>query len=245
MWTWIKLAALEIPYPVNQEKQVRRGSRVIIMAFITVWSLCAAILYTEMALISILLVPMPKRFRRKLVLLVTGSKLAKKLHNTLVVVFFFIAFMFVQSTLESMEAGQVHADANKDDVMTSLNIRMRMFRAQRNLYVSGGALFLLLVLNRFYSFIIEMGTGMDVEMLQKQAVKNNDEFIKILEERDLFEKRAKKAEAQMIEVAKDKEALTSQAKNTEKAYLNIQEEMRKVNQEVERLKNKNDDKKSE
>jgi len=211
----------------------------------SMWTLCAGILYTEMALISVLLVPMPKRFRRKLVLAVTGSSLAKKLHSTFVVIFFFIIFMFVQSAMEAHEAGLIHHDSNKDDVMTSLNIRMRMFRAQRNFYVSGGSLFLLLVLNRFYGFIIEMGTGMDVEMLQKQAVKNNDEFMKILEERDSFEKRAKKAETELRDVAKDKQALKSQAENTETAYLTQRDELRKANDELDRIKRTADDKKSE
>lgn len=211
----------------------------------TMWTLCAGILYTEMALISILLVPMPKRFRRKLVLGVTGSTLAKKLHSAFVAVFFFVIFMFIQSAIEAHDAGIVHAESNRDDVMTSLNIRMRMFRAQRNFYVSGGSLFLLLVLNRFYSFIVEMGSGMDIELLQKQAVKNNDEFMKILEERDKVEKRAKKAEMELKELEKDCSALKSQAKNTESAYLSQKEELSKVNDELERLKNSEDNKKTE
>jgi len=211
----------------------------------SLWTVCAGILYSEMALISVLLIPMPKRFRRKLVLAVTGSGLVKQLHSSFIAIFIFICFMFAQSAVESHEAGDVFHTSNKDDVLASLNIRMRMFRAQRNLYVSGGSLFLLLVLNRFYSFIIEMGTGMDVELLKKQAVKNNDEFMKILEERDMFEKKAKKAEVDLKQVAKNQEAMKSQAKSTETAYLNQTDELRKVNNELDKMRQGGQDKKSE
>lgn len=211
----------------------------------TMWTLCAGILYTEMAIISVLLIPMPKRFRRKMVLGVTQSSLIKNLYSALVVVFLFVVFAFIQSTMEANEASAVHADANRDDVLGGLNIRMRMFRAQRNFYVSGGSLFLLLVLNRFYGFILEMGTGMDIELLQKQAVKNNDEFMKILEERDTFEKTAKKAEVELKSIAKERQALQSQAKGTETAYLDQQAELKRVNAELDRLRNADDNKKSE
>lgn len=216
-----------------------------IMAVMTLWTVCAGVLYTEMALISVLLVPMPRSFRRKLVMRVTGSNLAKKLHSAFLVIFFFIVSMFLQSTRESSEAGTVYSESNRDDVLASLNIRMRMFRAQRNFFLSGGSLFLLLVLNRFYSFIVEMGSGMDVELLKKQAIKNNEEFLKILEERDNFSKRATRLEGELKAVNTDRTALESQAKNTETAYLAITDELKSANAEMDKLRNTRESKKSE
>jgi B-cell receptor-associated protein 31 len=128
---------------------------------------------------------------------------------------------------------------------TTLNLgmqhSMRLFRAQRNFYISGFAIFLALVIRRLIILISEQAqliANSEASMKQAQSAtqaarnlmtdkkpeveeKTDEEKAKLLE-------KVKELEAELRKEQKDKEALKSQAESLNREYDRLTEEFSKL-----------------
>jgi hypothetical protein len=60
-------------------------------------------------------------------------------------------------------------------------LHAKLFQAQRNMYLTGSVIFLSLVLNRFFSLIVELQKNEEkTEVLKQQAAKTTKEYLVIL-----------------------------------------------------------------
>lgn len=116
---------------------------------------------------------------------------------------------------------------------------MRLFRAQRNFYISGFAIFLSLVIRRLIILISQQATLIaQSEASMKQAKSASDAARSLLsdkktdggdgEGKSKLEERVKELEAELRKEIKDKEALKSQAESLNREYDRLTDEYSKL-----------------
>ncbi|XP_032309637.1 B-cell receptor-associated protein 31 isoform X2 [Drosophila ananassae] len=118
-----------------------------------VWTLIAGFLYAEIALVLLLVLPVasPYRWNR-----LFKSKFLAMLAQQAHIYFFLIMGVLVLFLLEAIremrkyshfeQAGEVHLNVE-------MQHSMRLFRAQRNFYISGFSIFLVLVIRRLVTLV--------------------------------------------------------------------------------------------
>ncbi|XP_033242214.1 B-cell receptor-associated protein 31 isoform X2 [Drosophila miranda] len=118
-----------------------------------VWTLIAGFLYAEIALVLLLVLPVasPYRWNRFF-----KSKFLALLAQQAHIYFFLIMGVLVLFLLEAIremrkysnyeQSGEVHLNVE-------MQHSMRLFRAQRNFYISGFAIFLVLVIRRLVTLV--------------------------------------------------------------------------------------------
>lgn len=132
-----------------------------------------------------------------------------------------------------------------DHSETTLNMEMqhsmRLFRAQRNFYISGFAIFLTLVIRRLVTLISEQAVMLaNSEASMKQAQSATATARTLLaqqgdskkeannEELEALKKKCKDLETELTKEKKDKEALKSQAQSLNREYDRLTEEFSKL-----------------
>lgn len=132
-----------------------------------------------------------------------------------------------------------------DHSETTLNMEMqhsmRLFRAQRNFYISGFAIFLTLVIRRLVTLISEQAVMLaNSEASMKQAQSATATARTLLaqqgdskkeannEEVEALKKKCKDLETELTKEKKDKEALKSQAQSLNREYDRLTEEFSKL-----------------
>lgn len=133
-----------------------------------------------------------------------------------------------------------------DHSETTLNMEMqhsmRLFRAQRNFYISGFAIFLTLVIRRLVTLISEQASLLaNSEASMKQAQSATATARTLLaqqgdsgkkeannEELEALKKKCKDLETELTKEKKDKEALKSQAQSLNREYDRLTEEFSKL-----------------
>jgi B-cell receptor-associated protein 31 len=133
---------------------------------------------------------------------------------------------------------------------TTLNLgmqhSMRLFRAQRNFYISGFAIFLSLVIRRLIILISQQASLIaQSEASMKQAQSASTAAKNLLSEQKKpaekgdgvdttkFEERIKELEAELKREIKDKEALKSQAESLNREYDRLTDEFSKLQNKVD------------
>lgn len=133
---------------------------------------------------------------------------------------------------------------------TTLNLgmqhSMRLFRAQRNFYISGFAIFLSLVIRRLIILISQQAALIaQSEASMKQAQSASTAARNLLSDQKKpaesgdgadttkFEERIKELETELKREIKDKEALKSQAESLNREYDRLTEEFSKLQNKVE------------
>jgi len=118
-----------------------------------VWTLIAGFLYAEIALVLLLVLPVasPYKWNR-----LFKSKFLSMLGQQAHIYFFLIMGLLVLFLLEAIremrkysnyeQSGEVHLNVE-------MQHSMKLFRAQRNFYISGFAIFLVLVIRRLVSLV--------------------------------------------------------------------------------------------
>merc|ERR1711935_857130 len=118
------------------------------------WSLIAGFLYVEIGVMFLFLIPFISNKRWSQLF---KSRFLKAVENQLVYYFYIVVAILVLFFLDAIREmnkyseNQQHADGTHLD--TQLQTHMRLFRSQRNFYISGFALFLCLVIKRLVSLI--------------------------------------------------------------------------------------------
>lgn len=122
------------------------------------------------------------------------------------------------------------------DVDTALH--MRLFRSQRNLYISGFALLLFLVINRIIGLLVRSAQlQASAEAAMKQAESATKTAKTLMESGDSNESATKilELEEQLEKVKKDRDAMKEQAENLSKEYERVSDLLSKAeNKEVDK-----------
>jgi len=211
------------------------------------WTLIAGFLYTEIGFLMLLLIPfISAKVWHKLF----KSKLLKGIENQFIYYFYVLVTILILFLLdairemrkyseEQFEEQNSHASSHLDMQMQT---HMRLFRAQRNFYISGFALFLCLVIRRMIGLLVANAT-LDVEreaaMKQAQSASRAAEAMLAggdassdgSSAKELAEKLAK-AEKDLGKALKDVESMKSQSENLTNEYDRLMEEKDKLERKL-------------
>lgn len=135
------------------------------------WTLVASVLYVEIAVVLLLVIPWlsPRKWQVlfKSRFLQVLSQQAQWYFGFLVLI---LALFLLDAIREMRKYSNKEAHDHSHHLESELQMSMRLFRAQRNFYISGFALFLSLVIRRLVTLISSQATLMaEKEAALKQA----------------------------------------------------------------------------
>ncbi|GFR80962.1 B-cell receptor-associated protein 31, partial [Elysia marginata] len=199
------------------------------------WLFVAGTLYTEVALISILMLPFisPKTWQK-----LFRSRLASVVSSYSHIYFNIFIAILVLLFLESIrEVRKYSSQSAVEDAKVSIHAdtmhHMKMFRAQRNMYISGMALFLWIVLRRLVLLIAKEATLMaECEASIKQAQSATTVAQQLLEDKGTKDDNKKNAEAEDGE----KKSTKADQTHVEKELAQTQAELEKTKEELYRAR---------
>lgn len=216
------------------------------------WTLIAGFLYLEIVVVLLLVLPIasPKRWQK-----IFKSRFVQTFSNQASWYFAIILFVLILFLLDAIREMRKYSSSEHSEAHTHLDaemqINMRLFRAQRNFYISGFSLFLTLVVRRLISLITTQATllaeceaamaqaksattaARDL-MTQKssgEAAQNSTNEAHDKEINDLKEK-LRKLESELNHEKKDKEAMKSQSESIKTEYDRLLEEHRLLQKKV-------------
>jgi len=138
------------------------------------WTLIAGFLYAEIGVILLLLVPfISTRMWHK----VFKSRFLRGLESQLIYYFYVLVAILILFFLDAIREMQKYSaeetqqkTVGMSHLDTQMQMHMRLFRAQRNFYIAGFALFLCLVIKRLVGLIsANAGLQAEKEAAMKQA----------------------------------------------------------------------------
>lgn len=192
------------------------------------WTIIAGFLYCEIAVCLILLIPfISARVWNKLF----KSRFLRGLENQLIYYFYVLVTILVLFFLDAIremrkygdgQAELEHSHVGGQHLDMQLQTHMRLFRAQRNFYISGFALFLCLVIRRMVSLLSKNASlEAEREAAIKQAQSASRAAEQLMEggdgDKELKEKFEKK-ELELSKALKDVESMKAQAENLSTEY---------------------------
>ncbi|XP_029713081.1 B-cell receptor-associated protein 31 isoform X4 [Aedes albopictus] len=218
-----------------------------------VWSLIASFLYVEIFIVLMLVLPVasPQRWQRFF-----KSRFLAMLSRQAQTYFYLLLFVLVLFLLEAIREMRKysHVDpAAEQHLNVGMQHSMRLFRAQRNFYISGFAIFLSLVIRRLISLITSQAQLLaqsEASMKQAQSAtaaarsllsqqKKEDEAgdkpkpsAPSADEADELKKRVAELESELARERKDKEAMKSQSESLNREYDRLTEEYSKLQRKI-------------
>ncbi|XP_074498053.1 B-cell receptor-associated protein 29 [Sebastes fasciatus] len=153
------------------------------------WTVVAVFLYIEMGILLILCLPFisPKRWRSIFRLRIWSwmSKFWNKVFITMIIILI-VLFLDAVREVRKYSAKEHGADVKLQPNMYD-HLHMKLFRAQRNLYISGFAVFLWLVMKRVITMINRLAGADDYTSdLQKQINSANKFSKEQIEDNELL-----------------------------------------------------------
>uniref|UniRef100_A0A6P8S9R1 tRNA-dihydrouridine(20a/20b) synthase [NAD(P)+]-like n=1 Tax=Geotrypetes seraphini TaxID=260995 RepID=A0A6P8S9R1_GEOSA len=150
------------------------------------WTVVASFLYTEVAILLILCIPFisPLRWEKifKFQLWNTIGAYWNKAFLTVIIILI-VLFLDAVREVRKYSGTQVVDKDSKLYPNVYDHIHMKLFRSQRNLYISGFSLFLWLVLRRIIILLTQLATEMGCTLaLKAQVESSSDAIIKYMEE---------------------------------------------------------------
>nr|XP_028603018.1 B-cell receptor-associated protein 29 [Podarcis muralis] len=152
------------------------------------WTAVAAFLYAEIAILLLLCLPIISPLRwEKVFMISVWSRIKNYWNKGFLTIIVLLIVLFLDAVREVRKYSNVnlsdktaHRSANALD-----HIQMKLFRSQRNLYISGFSLFLWLVLRRTISLITSLAKKMgDQKALEMEVENINKVAKKCLEENE-------------------------------------------------------------
>ncbi|XP_023169823.2 B-cell receptor-associated protein 31 [Drosophila hydei] len=214
-----------------------------------VWTLIAAFLYTEIAVVLLLVLPgiSPYKWNRFF-----KSKFLAMLAQQAHLYFFLIMGVLVLFLLEAIREMRKYSNIdNTGDVHLNVEMQhsMRLFRAQRNFYISGFAIFLVLVIRKLVTLISAQANLLaqsEASMKQAQSAtaaarslltEKTDKAKEATEDSTLNElnklkERVQELTSDLNREKKDKEAVKSQAESLHREYDRLTEEYSKLQKQI-------------
>ncbi|KAH8415470.1 hypothetical protein KR222_000320 [Zaprionus bogoriensis] len=215
-----------------------------------VWTLIAAFLYAEIAVVLLLVLPVasPYRWNRFF-----KSKFLAMLAQQAHLYFFLIMgvlVLFLLEAIREMRKYSNHETSGEVHLNVEMQHSMRLFRAQRNFYISGFAIFLVLVIRRLVTLISAQANLLaqsEASMKQAQSAtaaarslmedKQTDKAKEATEDTTLNElnklrERVQELTTDLNREKKDKEAVKSQAESLNREYDRLTEEYSKLQKQI-------------
>ncbi|XP_040199478.1 B-cell receptor-associated protein 29 [Rana temporaria] len=155
------------------------------------WTAVASFLYGEIAVLLILCIPFVSPLRwRKIFRFQLWSKISPYWNKAFLSIIVVLIVLFLDAIREVRKYSSTPTiDKNAALPGGYDHIHMKLFRSQRNLYISGFSLFLWLVLRRVISLINQLASVMDDnDALQTQVEKVNGAAKKHMEDNDELKK---------------------------------------------------------
>eukprot|EP00092_Neocalanus_flemingeri_P057289 GFUD01068050.1.p1 GENE.GFUD01068050.1~~GFUD01068050.1.p1 ORF type:complete len:228 (+),score=102.02 GFUD01068050.1:48-731(+) len=212
------------------------------------WTLIAGFLYAEIGLLLLLLVPFISTRMWKSVF---KSRFLKGLESQMSYYFYVLVAILILFFLESIREMQKYSSEEQQQktadhpshLDAQMQLNMRLFRAQRNFYIAGFALFLFLVIKKVVSLISD-NAGLEAE--KEAAMKQAESASRAAESlmaaagdgstdkteannlKEALEKANKEAEAAKKDVA----SMKSQSESLAKEYERLMEEKDRLERKV-------------
>lgn len=195
------------------------------------YSMCFALLMAEVGLFTAIVCPMPFALRKRMMHFLSENPIVAKVQYALKITFIFVAVLFIDALQRMVRIAQegavVKQKAEMSDVRTETNYAARRFYAQRNLYLTGGTLFLSLVLSRVFYIILDfIHVQEQLNDLQAKTAKGSS----AAGETNELRKRNRELEAQLLELqsssasSRDFDTLRKQAAQQAKEYDRLADE---------------------
>ncbi|XP_039426286.1 tRNA-dihydrouridine(20a/20b) synthase [NAD(P)+]-like isoform X3 [Corvus cornix cornix] len=127
------------------------------------WTAVATILYGEIGVILVLCLPFISPLRwQKIFMFPLWSKMAVFWNKMFLTIIVLLIILFLDAVREIRKYSSVHVNEKAANVNSSAfdHIQMKLFRSQRNLYLSGFSLFLWLVLRRTVTLLTQLAKEM-------------------------------------------------------------------------------------
>jgi len=215
-----------------------------------VWTLIATFLYIEIAIVLLFVLPIasPSRWQRFF-----KSRFLEMINRQAQIYFYLLFGVLVLFLLEAIREMRKYSqsDANSEaHPNVGMQHSMRLFRAQRNFYITGFSIFLILVIRRLVMLISTQATLLAQSeasmrqaqsastaartLLSQQKAKENedessDETQKLIGE---LKTKLKELNAELERERKDKEAMKSQSESLNKEYDRLTEEYSKLERKL-------------
>ncbi|XP_049873809.1 B-cell receptor-associated protein 31 [Pectinophora gossypiella] len=208
------------------------------------WTIIATFLYAEIAFVLLLSLPIasPSRWQKFF-----RSKFLAYISGQASIYFLVLIGVLVLCLLDAIREMQKYSNiepAEHTHLDAEMQGNMRLFRAQRNFYISGFALFLLIVIRRMVQMISELATLLaQSEANFRQAQSASVAARSLLAQQGAGDEVAKKEieelktkvsqlEKDLVREKKDKEAVKSQAESLNKEYDRLAEEHSKLQKKL-------------
>ncbi|XP_018575769.1 B-cell receptor-associated protein 31 [Anoplophora glabripennis] len=213
------------------------------------WTLIAGFLYVEIGIVLLLVLPVasPRRWNS-----LFKSKFLQGLQRQAGVYFMILLAVLVLFLLDAIREMRKYSNPDTDDhahLDREMQGSMRLFRAQRNFYISGFALFLSLVIRRLVILISAQATlqaQSEASMRQAQSattaaksllaqrgeIEQNDSNEAHDKEITALKNKITELEDELKLEKKDKSAVKQQAENLAKEYDRLAEEHSKLQKKI-------------
>ncbi|XP_071242303.1 tRNA-dihydrouridine(20a/20b) synthase [NAD(P)+]-like [Salvelinus alpinus] len=213
---------------------VRKCQKTVLLEMTLQWTAVALFLYVEIGVLLILCLPFISATRWQCIFqLRIWNKMARFWNKFFLAMIIILIVLFLDALREVRKysgAGN-SMDANLHPNMFD-HLHMKLFRAQRNLYISGFTLFLWLVLRRVITLINQLATESGTTAsLQTKAECANQTAKKYMEDNELLKQtlmygKGDKATAEGNELLRsEREKLRGELKGSEEALKKSQSEM--------------------
>ncbi|XP_041979590.1 B-cell receptor-associated protein 31 [Aricia agestis] len=208
------------------------------------WTIIATFLYAEIAFVLLLTLPIasPSRWNKFF-----KSKFLAYISGQASIYFLVLIGVLILCLLDAIREMQKYSSLEATDhqhLDAEMQGNMRLFRAQRNFYISGISLFLLIVIRRLIQMISELAAllaqseasfrqAQSATVAAKSLLSNQgvgDEAHK--KEIEVLESKILKLEKELSVAKKDKEAVKSQAESLNREYDRLAEEHSKLQKKV-------------
>jgi len=200
------------------------------------WTVVALILYIEIAVLLALLFPWirPQHWKK-----LFNSRLVHAFSRFANIYSYAIIAVLLLLFLDGVREVRKYSDADlaletRRAVENDSIVHMRLFRAQRNLYISGFSLLLFLVINRIVSLIsrtAQLQAAYDAAIRQAEGASktaktlmeagDGDELDKATKETEDLKKKLRKTES-------DRDAMKKQAENLQKEYERVCDQLNEL-----------------
>lgn len=208
------------------------------------WTIIASFLYAEIAFVLLLTLPLasPSRWQKFF-----KSKFLAYISGQASIYFAILIGVLVLCLLDAIREMQKYSTIEASDhqhLDAEMQGNMRLFRAQRNFYISGFALFLLVVIRRLVTLISELATLLAQSQANfRQAQSATATAKTLLNQQGDSSEQAKKeieelksqltlVEKELNKEKKDKEAVKSQAESLNREYDRLAEEHSKLQKKI-------------
>uniref|UniRef100_A0A8C6S7E0 Endoplasmic reticulum transmembrane protein n=1 Tax=Neogobius melanostomus TaxID=47308 RepID=A0A8C6S7E0_9GOBI len=206
------------------------------------WTTVALFLYAEMGVLFILCIPFvsPKRWRTVFHLRIWGyvSRFWNKVFLTMIIILI-VLFLDAVREVRKYSNKDASADAKLQPNMYD-HLHMKLFRAQRNLYISGFAVFLWLVMKRVITLISQLASVSDTTAaLQAQAAGAGQAVKKYMQDNERLKQTLKEGKGDQA-TAEGMELLREEIKKLKEELKASEETLTKSRSEADVMKTQMD-----